>query len=459
MKTRILLRTVTLLLLLSLHSVLNAQKLTDYAKQRKQELIEMQKIEKQHYDNACKKGTLEAFQEYVKMYPKGIYIKDICERITDFDMWNSAKARNTKESYTYYLNNSKYQSFKSNANSAIAELNSIEKWNSLKTNGNIEGIQNFLQEYPTSSCMPQAKKRIHELKAINLYNGNEYLLAYNEFIAAGGKNELVSSSIFMFDKCVEAYDYSKLSSYSKEVDLQVFLSKYPNSKKFDEVSNWLAISKAKSLNMYSGAYSYNDALNFAKDESTRNFVKSYIEKSKREYSSYQSRQRKARIKANGGIILFGLELMDFGWNCLSEDKYLEVYYYNVGASVKLGNYKSPIQLEVGLKPGVICYKTADDDDYYDSEEKAKFHMPAYAKLKVNICNLDAKNKQSKLYICGLGEYNVIREEYLENEYSVGGGFGMAWRHWDWLTLYYKQDLNNKYKLDDKFLGTSCVYYF
>ena len=86
-------------------------------------------------------------------------------------------------------------------------------------------------------------------------------------------------------------------------------------------------------------------------------------------------------------------------------------------------------------------------------------MPAYAKLKVNICNLDAKNKQSKLYICGLGEYNVIREEYLENEYSVGGGFGMAWRHWDWLTLYYKQDLNNKYKLDDKFLGTSCVYYF
>lgn len=45
--------------------------------------------------------------------------------------------------------------------------------------------------------------------------------------------------------------------------------------------------------------------------------------------------------------------MDFGWNCLSEDKYLEVYYYNVGASVKLGNYKSPIQLEVGLKPGVI----------------------------------------------------------------------------------------------------------
>src|SRR5574344_1906742 len=120
MKTGILLRTVALLLLFSLHSVLNAQKLTDYAKQRKQELIEMQKIEKQHYDNACKKGTLEAFQEYVKMYPKGIYIKDICERITDFDMWNSAKARNTKQSYTYYLNNSKYQSFKSNANAAIA---------------------------------------------------------------------------------------------------------------------------------------------------------------------------------------------------------------------------------------------------------------------------------------------------------------------------------------------------
>lgn len=460
MINRIYLRIIILIVLLLSSNVLEAQKLTDYAKQRKQELADRQRVEKQHYENACKKGTLDALKQYLNMYPKGTYAKDVKNRVTDFDMWNSAKIRNTKESYNYYLKNSKYLSFKTNAESAIVELNSIEEWNALRKDGGITSIESFITKYPNSSCVAQAEKRIYELKAIGLYNTGDYLTAYYEFNKAGGRKEIAPSSINMYNRCVEAYDYSKLNSYSKNEVLEAFLSKYPSSTNYDEVSNWLAIAIAKSFTMYSGPVLFNEALNYAKDEPTRAIVKSYIEKSNRDLNTHTKQLRRERIKANGGVLLFGVEITDFGWNGLSSDKEFDIFYYNVGLSMKIGNFKAPVQFEIGLKPGLTWYTESYSDDYsYGSESEvvSNFHMPAYAKLKVNICSLD-KNQKSKLYVCGLGYYNLVKTNF-ENEYSVGGGMGIAWRHWDWLTLYYRQDLNVENKFNDKFLGTSIVYYF
>lgn len=82
-------------------------------------------------------------------------------------------------------------------------------------------------------------------------------------------------------------------------------------------------------------------------------------------------------------------------------------------------------------------------------------MPVYAKLKFNICSV----KASKFYIAGIGAYNAVKEKGYENDFSVGGGAGFAWKKWDWFALYYKQDVERKYKIEDKFLAASLVYYF
>ena len=177
--------------------------------------------------------------------------------------------------------------------------------------------------------------------------------------------------------------------------------------------------------MYSGDITFNEALGYAKDETTKNLVKRYVESSKRAYSQHKKQMRKARVKANGGYVQFGLELLDFGWNGISPDRYLNVGYYNIGASVKFGNNKVPVQFEIGIKPGLIFYNYADEDDsYYDSdyETHTKFHLPVYAKLKINLCNIGAS---SKLYVAGLGFYNIVRNDELENQFSVGGGAGFA----------------------------------
>lgn len=420
---------------------MEAQTLINYQQQMQKEIAERQRVEKQRYEFACMKGTLEAFQEYIRLYPKGKYATDIKNRIKDYNLWSKAVKTNTIEAYNNYIDSSKFKSFKDNAIKSITELQSIDKWKSIQSSKNIAEIELFMKTYPKSSCIAKAQRRIHELKGVDFYLSNDLLSAYQEFDKAGGKYALEQTNQSKFNECQEYWDYNNLTSNSPEEKLLTFLNKYPTGKYSDEISNRIAISKAKSFTFYSYDDTFNEALGYAKDETTRNLVNSYIKNRKRSNSQYYKQRRKARIKANGGYVQFGFELFDFGANITSND--LHLIYYNIGASVKLGNFRSPVQLEIGIKPGVVLYS----DDYAD-ETNTEFQLPAYAKLKINICNA---GRNSKFYIAGLGYYNIVNK--LENQFSVGVGTGFAWKHWDWLTLYYKEDLDNKY------LGTSLIYYF
>lgn len=340
------------------------------------------------------------------------------------------------------------------AQSAITELKSRERWNVIKPSGNIDDIREFINQYPNSSCRDEAQKRICELEGVEFFQNGDLLDALNKFDEAGGKYSISSTNQSIYDKCKEFQDYKNISS---ETDGETFLKHYPNSVYYNQVSNNVALAKASSMSIFSTEYTFNDVLSYAKDDVTRNEVKRYIEIKKDSYRKYKRNERKNRIMANGGYVQFGFELIDFGLNTFVSDRYLNILYYNVGASVKVGNYKAPIQFEVGIKPGVFAY------DYYDSDDSGgefadatyKFHMPVYAKLKVNICSV---GNSCKLYAAGLATYNAIKVKDVENDFSVGGGLGFAWKRWDWLTLYYKQDVSDKYNLGNKFLGTSLVYY-
>ena len=493
-----------------LSNITNAQTLTNYARQRNQELAERQRMEQVNYEKACKEGTLAAYNEYLTMYPKGKFVQDVQSRIAviekkneqdmydyatkvetvqsyeaylkkypngryaqeargrlqDMELWKKAKSANTIAAYRSYLSTSNNKSFAQLANASIANLESQEAWNSIKHSSSKSVIENFIQKYPNSSCLVDAQKRLSELIAVELYAQGDLQRAYEKFEAAGGRYSLESSNRSKYDDCLEYVEYKKLNSYSKESDLLAFLKKYPSSRYYNQISNLVAIAKAKKFSMYASSNSFNEALSYAKDKTTKNIVQNYIDSTKRSYNQYKRQQRHNRVMSNGGYVKFGLELMDFGITTNSfsyESDNVMTLYYNIGASVKFGNYKSPIQFEVGIKPGFVAadYTSYEHSSYdysynYEMEEtKRFFHMPVFAKLKLNICS----SGNSKFYIAGLGTYNAVRDKQFENEYSVGGGAGFAWKKWDWFTLYYKQDLENKYNSNDKFIGTSFVYYF
>lgn len=129
---RTILFTILMLFALSCGINCQAQTLKEYAKQHQKELEERQRIEKINYEKACQKGTIEAYNEYLKMYPHGKYVQEINNRISDYDLWKKAKSANTIDGYNEYINNSKYKSYVKQANEAIAELQSVSVWQIVK---------------------------------------------------------------------------------------------------------------------------------------------------------------------------------------------------------------------------------------------------------------------------------------------------------------------------------------
>lgn len=442
----------------ALNTFVNNYPKSKYASEAKSKIRSLeQKIEKDAYDSACKTSTLDAFRGFLKKYPQSQYAQDVQNRIKDFDLWSIAKKNNTIQAYNSYLENSQYKTFAAEAKAAIQDINAVSEWQNVKSTSSLAEVQAYINKYPNASSISDARKKEHELKGVQFYNSGNLASAYREFTDAGGKYAIAYANRAAYDKCQEYHDFSLLSSYSKESELTEFLKKYPNSEYGNNVSNWIAIAKAKDFTMYSGEYTYKSALSYAKDETTRNQVKGYYEARQREYSQYKKDQRRAKRRRDGGIVNFGIEISDIAFNpaVYSDDDYDIDYvmYYNVGLGIKLGNYKSPIQFEVGAKPGLTLYTLWYG---YEDETKTSFHLPLYARLKIGL----GGGNYSKWYIDGIGYYNILKDSFLEGDYSVSAGLGVSWRHWDWRILYYKQDIGTKYTYADyKFLGTSFSYYF
>lgn len=409
---------------------------------------ELQEVERLHYENACKTGTIEDLKEYLEIYPEGTYVEDVNNRIADYNLWDSARKTNNISAYENYINVSTYKSYVSQAEDAIVELESQDTWNAIKNDGSRTDVEQFTRDYPKSSCLDAAKKRIHEFNAVDAYNRQDYKIAKKEFDEAGGLGNLRPENRIMYNNCVqiinEANAYARLNASSSQTELKSFLDNYPKSDHYNQVSNWLALSKARSLNAYSSNFDANSALSYAKDDATRKAVNSNIDRMNKAKTSLRRQQRRNNVMNNGGYVNFGIEYLDLGVDMGFTD-----VYYKVGGCVRLGNYASPVQFEVGVKPGLLL----EYDGYYDDYD-VRFIMPIYAKLKVNLCEL---NYRTKLFVAGLGSYDPFRNRYYEDNFACGGGIGIAKRHMDML-LYYKQDVRNCDNYN-RYLAFSMAYYF
>ena len=132
----------------------HAQTLQDHHKLEQQKAAERQRVERQNYERACQNGTLEAYKEYLKMYPNGKFVSDINNRIADYDLWSKAKAANTIDAYSNYIRNSRFKSYIDEAKEAIAELQSIAVWQTVRSSDNIKEVESFIQEFPESYLVP-----------------------------------------------------------------------------------------------------------------------------------------------------------------------------------------------------------------------------------------------------------------------------------------------------------------
>lgn len=489
----------------------NAQ-LVKYVNDKKQEQAEKKRLELERYNNAISSESIDEYREFLELYPKGKHADTIRVYVNEYDLWqratntntipgyenylsnsklkkykqqaddgikelqkliekeswSKAVSLNTINSYEEYISNSKFHSYQDEAEKAISEIKSQNEWQRIEFSNIKSDFETFEKHFPDSKYSDNAQKRYHELNAVEYFEQNMIEYAYSEFLLAGTPDKFRAVNKEKYLDCVEEYQFARLNTNSSDMELKNFLDNYPASSHYDTVSNMYALYLSQIMTMDSNESQLSNALAYAKDEETKNAVNQRYQTLKAQYEAYQKEQqhqqklaRRAlthnKVMANGGYVLFGIEPLDFAY--ATKDDYFQ---YNIGLNVKFGNFHSPVQFEIGAKPGYI-FKLMKESSYsyysysYKNDEKLKsyFHMPIYAKLKLNLGGPD----KYKFYISGQGFYNSIKEKELESDFSVSGGIGVAWRHWDWLIIYYKQNVNSDLIENYKFFGTSLVYYF
>lgn len=475
-----------------------AQSLRDRARQSREQSKELKAQEESRYSEAIDSRNLEIYEKYIADYPFSSKTDEIRNRANEIKSWNSAKATNTIPAYEKYLRNTKYNWFDTEANAGITELRRIaekkawekvaavntldaynsylkknpgtpyrddaehairvlrakEEWPLIAETGTIEQYRAFIAAYPDTDEAIPAGERVTEWEANELYKNGKLAEAYDKFTSV--KSVAIRTEYMPAFRAAEEYNwFSQLSNDSRTDILENFMNKYPNSPYMNDVRNYYAVALAKQFDKTSTDNDYDRALSYAGNSVTKAAVNSNIERSKHQRSAWQSQLKAWEREDNGGAVQFGIEFTDWGfgkYKSESTDDEIDAtkMYYNVGLMLRFGNYNDWIQCMLGIKPGVIGYMTSGSG--YE-EEKWKFHMPAFARLKLNVAKT---SDESRFYLMGDYQYNLVREELLEGKMSWAAGVGFAWKHVD-LSVYYRRELQTEIN-NPWAIGISATYF-
>lgn len=487
-----------LLLVIFVPNTMEAQSLMQTAKKAEQRAKELKQQESARYNAILDSKDLSKYNQFINDYPRGSKTPEIRKRAQEVKLWNDTESQNTIASYERYLNTTQYHwydneanqsirsikqkaekdewdkvvavntiasyqtyiqnnpasGYKQDAEKAINRLQGAQVWNSIKDTDKINELQNFIYSYPNAIEVSTATAKLHELKGIQYYNEGNLGSAYSEFSNLT-RDKISYANRKAYDEAIEYNEYSKLGNYASETALLSFIRKYPNSKYTNEVSNKIAVAKARNFGEYASSYDYNQALSFAKDSYTRDSVKYYISKNKKKQKERKNAAKSLERKQNGGTFNLGLDFMDMGYNCEVDDG--SILYYNLGLLLRIGNYKDWVQFAFGIKPGLIGFDVFDYDYDY-SEMETGFHMPIIGQLKLNLFKT---SEDSRFFAYGQYQYNAVRIKEVESEMSWAVGLGIGWKHFD-CSLYYRQDIGQPlcwYYDTQHYIGMSLIYYW
>lgn len=494
----------SVMLVASFSNQADAQSLMQTAKKAEQRAKELRQQETSRYNAIVESKDLAKYNQYIADYPRGSKTPEIKRRAEEIKLWNNARSSNSILSYQNYLSSTQYHWFDNEANQsirsikqkaekeewekvvavntisnyqtyiqknptsgykqeaekAINRLQGAQVWNRIKNTDKTNELQSFISSYPHAVEVSIATDKLHELKGVQHYNEGNLGFAYSEFSNLT-RDKISYANRKAYDEVIEYNEYSKLGHYASEAALLSFMKKYPNSKYANEVSNKIAVAKARNFGDYASSYDYNLALSYAKDPYTKNSVQSYISMNKKKQKERRNALKSWERKQNGGTVNLGLDFLDLGLNGAYDD--CTLWYYNVGLMLRFGNFKDRVQFAIGIKPGIFGYTEEVYSggyyyDYYDTENQTAFHMPIVGQLKLNLFKT---SENSRFFIYGKYQYNAVRVEDIEADMAWGAGFGVAWKHFDW-AFYYRQDIGNVKNYDYKnqhYFGMSMIYYW
>ena len=430
---------------------------------------QIRKIEKTEFQDACKKNTISALRMFVDEHPNSELRKDAEDRIKDFELWYTAKDKNTIESYNSYIQNSTIKAYIIDAQTAIKKIQEEQSWNTCKDSENEDLLSDFVGNYPESPYINEANFRLNILKGQRMYNDGFAETAYLYLNSANSYRPLTGKEAVLYAELKEKNTFKEIQA-SSDVDI---VRKYLNtlsisSPYYNDTSNHLALLLGAKLSAWSPESSMNEALSFAKDESTKSIVKRYINQAKDLHRSYE-RQRKASARKAWWKRNFKIGIdADIETNIDSESG--SAMFYSVGLAARFGNYTSNFSVVTGVKYRWLRmepkYRASYYDEYYDaynndyyghynyydygSNKRQSYGGAISIPLSIRY-QFFRITTRSKLFIGAGGEFGVgmfessDKKDCLENNYiSLFPQFGLTCPNFE-MSLYWKSYVNGPFK--------------
>lgn len=281
-----------------------------------QKIEAQKKREYDELDKAVKAGTELALRNYIDRYPNGTYVEQAQKYLTDFQLWSSAHTRNTKESYQEYLSTSNVKGYKDEAELAIKTIDAARDWELCKKDKSIKRLESFISQYSGTSYEKEAQYELNLLRAEDAYVRGSHSVALSFYNEARKTHSLTGDCLKHFRELETEAQYDKIKSSRDVSALKDFLSRTSStSPYYDLISNRLALILADRFSYSSSESDFNEALSYARNQSTRDSVTQSINTTKREQRSFRREMRRdarreARRRRWDGAVHFGWNIFD-----------------------------------------------------------------------------------------------------------------------------------------------------
>lgn len=419
--------------------------------------------EKSAFEETCTDGSLSALEKFISNYPNSIYVTQAKTRIDEYQTWMLAKQANTIATYQNYISTSSTKSYKTDAEKAILDIESIEAWQSCCNTTTIPVVESYLSKFPNSPNDKQAQYLLKVLKGEKYYAEGSHILALSSFKEAQNMSPLKGTNALHYKELQEESEYSILMKSNDTNALWSFLQKTPSTNKYyNIISNRFAIIKASRLNGYSFDEEFNTVRDYTKDRATRKIVNKYIDDANksRRYINHQNavQAHKRWWKRNYST----------GWT-LGIDKLEETVSFNTGFRFRLGTTEDLFNFNLGIDYMYLRYFAHDDYSSNTDYTDIGHQITVPASIKFNIAEV---SNNCKLYLGFAGEVgfkiaDVGDFKRCMNDITIDiePQIGLNWSRID-LGFYYKKYLNGyniiKSELgdvEDQRIGLFMTFYF
>lgn len=338
---------------------------------------------------------------------------------------------------------------------------------------------NFQKKYPNSEYGIDVSKRIADLPFWLDAKGKNTLDSYKQYLTESihqmykrDADEAISELTIK-----QAFDTAVASNTIKA--FEQFRSKYPDSVYDKQASNKIARIMADKFNSKSTYTDKNNALAYAKNEMTRDYVNNKFNKAtqKKNTTSYSSSSSTSTQRTTGSTYSYGSSSgtysrptvvkepssirfgMKFYADLGSYSKYDGDYWYSgtpfslgVGVGVRFGDHRWPLNFKLGVN---ALYTSSTMKFTYSHNEENVTYKKVAAVIPVEL-NWNMFRGNSAAFFIGVGYHYGVQVSH-----ALKVSCGAAWLKGEWeiyYMKYFKGPISDSGQYSP-FIGTGYTYYF